>query len=420
MIWRKYMKKVLFLPIGVGLAHVGRLIQVAKELRKLKVKVIFGAGGDAVDILTREKLLFIKISEFSRKDYDNKIKKNNFFIYDRHNFIQFVEDELRLYQQVKPDLIVFDTRLTAKISSNMAKIPSVSVGNVDMTGYYDYDKVDLPLHTTLGRYIPSKYLSYLRKEYGQQFLKNVSKRAIQLMLLIAMIRVTPALLQLGFKPVKDPWEFLLGDLALLTDIPEFRPVKKLPEKVKLVGPIFWDGCGKIPSWSKKIEKKENVIYVSASGTGDKILFLKILKFLKGTEYTVVATTGNTLNPNEVRVHNNNIFVTDFLPGRYIMEKAKLIIFPGGNATCYQALTYGVPQITTPFHIDQEDNANQLGRLGTGIIVNPFKDFNRTTLIKGIEKILTDNSFRRNALKYKIILSKYNGAGKAAREIKKLL
>ncbi|OGG31564.1 hypothetical protein A3I51_02550 [Candidatus Gottesmanbacteria bacterium RIFCSPLOWO2_02_FULL_38_8] len=414
------MKKVLFMPNGIGLAHVGRLVSIAKELKRYKVEIMFGGGSEAIVLIRREGFRFHKISEFSREIYDEKIKNNNWFIYNRHNFLQFLKDELALYRKVKPDLIVYDTKPTVRVSSKISGIPAVSITNVDATGYYDYEKIAFPLETTFGRYLPKKMMSVLRREYGQRFLKIVGKRAIPLMIMTAMIRIIPAMIQLGYKPNKDPFQLFLGDLTLIADIPEFRPIKKLPNEVKIIGPVFWDGPTRLPKWHKKIDNNEDIIYVTASGTGDKETFLRILKFLKGSPYTIAATTGNTLKPGEVDIKYENLLVTEYLPGDYILKRAKLIIFPGGNATCYQALSYGVPQICTPFHVDQEDNANQLERLGTGIIINPYKGFTSDKLLRKIIKIMKDDSFRKKAKKIREIISRYNGARQGASEINKIL
>ena len=411
---------MLCLPIGVGLAHTGRLIMVARELRESGIDVIFGAGADAIKLMRKEKLPYVEILDFSRETYDKKVKKNNFFVYNRHNFADFVKDELRAYDIIKPDLVVYDTRITAKISASIAGIPTVSITNADATAFYDYEKIEFPVQTTFGRFLPMEVVSLLNREYGQRFLKKISKRAVSAMLIAAMIKVFPALIKLGYKPSKDPFQYFMGDLTLIADISEFRPIRNLPEKVKQIGPIFWDGGNKLPSWSKNIEDKKNLIYVSASGTGDKNTFIKILEFLSTTDYTVAATTGNTLKPSEVILKSATIYKTDFLPGDFIMPRADLIIFPGGHATCYQALTYGVPQICTPFHIDQEDNANQLERLGTGIIVNPYNKFNENKLLNAVERVLADRSFKANSLKMRSILCEFNGKKNAAVHIKNFL
>jgi len=404
------------MPAGIGIAHVGRLIMIAKELQKLQVEVIFGAGAEACKILKGENLPYRIIKEFPRNVYEEKIKKNNFFIYNRTNFTDFVKSEQALYKKVKPDLIVFDTRITAKVSATIAGIPLISVNNADATSYYDYQKCRFPLNTTIGRYLPGKVVRLLEREYGQKFLLKAAERAIPAMLIAAMVNIFPAFIKLRYKPSRDPFQFFQGDITLLADIPEFRPVKNLPENIKMVGPIFWDGVNKLPVWSKEIEERNNIIYVTASGTGDKQIFLQMLDFLKETDYTVIATTGNTLSPKEVTVSYPSLYLTDYLPGSYIMPRAQAVIFPGGNASCYQALSYGVPQIATPFHIDQEDNANQLERLGTGVIQNHFKNFDRKHFLETVDKVISNKSYRTKAGELKKIIANYNGKKTAARLI----
>jgi len=414
------MKKVLFLPGGIGLAHVGRLIMIAKEMQNRGIMVEFGAGTQAVSILQKENLPCYPLPEFERSVYERKIKNNNFFIYTRSVIKKFVLAELELFNRVKPDVVVYDVRITAKISTQIANIPCVSVLNADMTPYYDFSKVRFPVHTTLGKFLPNRFVSLLNKKFGQNFSKRVGTQLIPALLTLEMIKFSPTLLRLGYRLSKDPYQIVLADKTLIADIPEFRPVKKLPDQVKLIGPIFWDGGSKLPGWSNKLLETDNIIYVTASGTGDNKTFLKILDFLKDSPYTVVATTGNTLHPSDVKISYPNLFLTDFLPGSFILPKSKLIIFPGGNATAYQALSFGIPQVCTPFHMDQEDNANQLERLKTGIIVSPYKNFTKKILQSAISKILKDKHYSLNAIKLKKIIERYNGKKQAADEIFRML
>ncbi|MCJ7739853.1 hypothetical protein MUP32_00865, partial [Candidatus Microgenomates bacterium] len=414
------MAKVLFLPIGVGLAHTGRSIMIARELEKRGVDVAFGAGGDAVALLEKEHFPFFPLPEFKRAVYERKVKNNNFFIYSRKTIETYVRAELDLYDKVKPDLVVFDTRITAKISSQIAKIPVISVNNSDVTPYYDYSKTKFPATTSLEKFLPPRILALLDRGYGQRLLRIIGPKLMQAVLLAMIIKCSQALLKLGYKFSRDPYQFFSGDLTLLADIPQYRPVTRLPDNYKMVGPIFWDGGEKLPCWQKEVEGKKEIIYVTAGGTGDKEIFLKILEFLEETNFTVVATAGNTLKPSAVRFDNPNIFVTDIVPGAWIMKRAKLVIFPGGNLTAYQALSFGVPQICTPFHIDQEDNANQLVRLGTGIMLNPRLNFSKDALLNAVGRIMVDEKYKANAKRMQKILAGYHGAKTAAEEIIKYI
>jgi len=410
------MAKALFLPVGIGLAHTGRLVMIARELEKKGFEVVFGAGTDALDILKREKFHYHLLPEFERSVYEEKLKRHNPFIYSRRLIEKFVKAELALYKKEKPNVIVYDWRLSVKVSATITGIPVVSVTNVDASPYYDISRIRFPLQTPLANVLPARVISLLCSKYPHKFMRRVAPVVISSIFLMEIIRLSPALIRLGFRLSRDPYQFFLGDLTLLCDIPEFRPVKKLPKNVKMIGPISWDGGNKLPAWAKKISNLKNIIYVTAAGTGDKNTFFKTLVYLKNTDYTIVATTGNTLKPSEVKISYPSLYVTDYLPGDFIMPKAKLVIFPGGNSTAYQALTYGVPQICIPFHIDQEDNANNLERLKCGITINPFTNFSNAMLLSAIGRILVEKEYKNNAERLKNVLANYSGAKKAAEEI----
>ena len=71
---------------------------------------------------------------------------------------------------------------------------------------------------------------------------------------------------------------------------------------------------------------------------------------------------------------------------------------------------------TPFHVNQEDNANQLVRLKTGIMVNPFKNFTRETLLTAVGRVIVDRTYSENAKRMKSILKRYDGIHSASTEI----
>src|SRR3989338_9289470 len=228
------MTKILLMPVGLGIAHIGRLIMVAKALRKHGVEVVFGAGSDAVALLQREKLPFLPVAEFDRAIYDEKIKKNNFFVYTAKTVKTLVRSELDLYKKVKPDIVIFDTIPTVKVSAQIAKLPTVSVTNADASGYYDFSEAKFPTQTLFGRYLPRRVISLLEKHYSQKFLKQLTPHLMQGVFALGMLRYSAILIKLGYKFSTDPFQLLLGDLTLIADAPEYHPVKLLPRNVKIV------------------------------------------------------------------------------------------------------------------------------------------------------------------------------------------
>ena len=196
-------------------------------------------------------------------------------------------------------------------------------------------------------------------------------------------------------------------------------MKKIPKNLKIIGPLFWNPKIVLPSWSKKIDKsyknKKMIIYITTGGTGDANIVKKIIPWLKNFPAEIVLTTGNTLNTNGlIKLKQDNLYISNLLPGDWIMKRSNAVIFFSGNSTAYQALTYGIPQVVLPLHLDQQDNANQLLRLKTCVVLNPNK-IDKKIFIQKLSLVLFDPVFKENALKCKNLLQKYDGPYQAADE-----
>jgi len=112
---------------------------------------------------------------------------------------------------------------------------------------------------------------------------------------------------------------------------------------------------------------------------------------------------------------DNFYVVDYAPGSKIMEKSDLVVCQGGNGTIYQAMSQGVPIIGIPTMHDQEFNLDRVESLGIGIHLSELK-FKPAHLVEAVEKILSEESYKKNALQYKNILERYNGPSKGAQLI----
>lgn len=417
--------KILFLPTGLGLAHTGRCAVLAKELKKRGFEVFFGVGEHAKVVLEKEGLPFKILPEVSVEIYEKRFRRLNPSIFTKEMIEDFVDSELALFEKEKPSLVIADTRPTTRISTKIAQIPQVSLAGTETTPFYDYKKAKIRLFLYWSRFLPKRIVRILEKEQGENFLKKIGLPLLRLITAEQLFKFNLVLLKFKQKPITDFFEFFLGDLTLLLDLAEFKPVKKLPNHVKFVGPIFWPGVKKLPSWVKKVEKgkkeKRVTIYLTAGGTGDKEIFEKCLKILSETLYQIIATIGNTARVSEIKApKREGIFLTDFLPGEWAMKKADVVIFPGGNSTCYQALFSGCPQIGIPVNIDQEDNLNQLVRLGTAIVIDSYKELSSEILLKSIKKILENKKYRENSKILQKKLLRYNGKEKAADLIERFL
>lgn len=412
--------KILFLPAGIGLAHVGRSCVLAKELKKRGHAVYFGVGAHSSLVVEEEGFPFEIIPEVSWKDYEERFRRLDINLFTLKRIERFVQSELVLYKKIKPDLIVADVRPTAKISTRIAKIPLVCLANVDATPFYDFTRAAVKLPAQWSRTWPKPVVKFVATDRGTRLLKRLAPLLLKIIILRPLIKGNLVLLRFKQRAITNFYDFLLGDVTLLLDIPQYRPMKDLPEDVHVVGPMFWQGIKGLPPWADKLQKRKITIYVTASGTGDRRILQKIINFLAETPYQVMVTVGNTCKISEINIPaREDFFITNFLPGEWVMQSADLIIFPGGSATAYQALTYGVPQLGIPVNIDQEDSVNQLVRIGTALLLDPFTQLNKQNLLASVKKILHDKEYQKKAMELKRVLSKYDGVKQAADIIEKL-
>jgi UDP:flavonoid glycosyltransferase YjiC (YdhE family) len=417
------MAKILFIPMEYGIAHTGRLLMVAKELSKLKHEIVFSAGPLTKTLLKSENIRYEILPEIS-KEALTKLQNLKTNFYSVNTIEHFVDSELELYNRLQPDAVVSDLRATVKISTKIAKIPHITVNNANVTKYYDYSQAKFPVPTFfLSEFIPAYLVQQLeRKWINHNIVSRLGPPLVNTLLAEQFVKFNFVLGKHRKKPIRSFYDFLEGDLSLISDASFYRPLKKLPQHVKQVGPIFWQPEIKLPPWQKKvIDHKKNggkVVYVTLGGTGDKSVFEQVLNNLSDFPALFVATTGNVAKPSQIDTPLNCI-ITNYLPGDWIDSYSDAIIFFGGNLTAYQALANGVPQLVLPLHVDQQDNANQLNRLGTGITLNPYK-LSKKVLIQNLSLILYDKIYKEKTAKYQMLLKKLNGPKKAAKEINSFL
>jgi UDP:flavonoid glycosyltransferase YjiC (YdhE family) len=73
---------------------------------------------------------------------------------------------------------------------------------------------------------------------------------------------------------------------------------------------------------------------------------------------------------------------------------------------------GTPAVVIPSMGEQEDNGAVLSQFGAGIVLDK-KTLTPSILVESMQKVLHDNSYRRNARQLKTIGEKYGGANAVA-------
>lgn len=130
------------LPSAIGRSHLTRLVLIALKLQHQGAEVAF-AFEENSQILKHYQFHVFPVSDAVVTDFSSNV----FAAYTPSLVEQCVKDELKVIEAFKPDVIVGDFRLTAAISSKVAKIPYISVVNGYMTDYFDPVDVMIPKQT---------------------------------------------------------------------------------------------------------------------------------------------------------------------------------------------------------------------------------------------------------------------------------
>jgi MGT family glycosyltransferase len=392
-------KKILVMPDGHWLAHTSRPLEVAKFLRQLGHDVVFAGKGNYMELPRKNEFQIFPIIT-NDPEPCLIISRNGRVNYYSYEFMkECVNEEMKLFEKVKPDLVLVDWRHSASTSCELAGIPLASIMNAAWTNY-NIIRINAPEHLKitqiLGKQITTWFAPWIKNFILSYDIKPINKFRRHK----------------GLKPLKNFWDVIKGDINLLVDIPAYGPTKNLPSNFYYVGPIFWEPDVQAPDWLEKLDTKRPTLYFTMGSSGNPTFFEQAIEIYGNTEYQCIITTAGMVKLTNVP---NNFFVVDYAPGSKIMEKSNIVICHGGNGTIYQAMSKGVPIIGIPTMHDQEFNLDRVVDLGIGIHLSELK-FQHTHLLTAVEKILTNKSYTENAIYYKNILESYNGPSKGAQII----
>ena len=387
------------MPDGNWLAHTSRTFEIAKVLNEMDCEIIFagegeymklpkGVGFQVLPILTLDPVHALACSRSGRANW-----------YDYDLIQRCVAAELSLFKQLKPDLVLTDFRLTLNTSCELANIPLAVTLNASWTNYYSV-REKAPEHSGVTK--------ILGKSLTTLFLPSVKK----IIITFDSRPFNKFRRENKLSPRKNIFDIFRGDLNIIADIPDYGPTENLPEDFHYVGPIIWEPEMETPAWLEKLDSKRPTLYFTMGSTGHPRFFTQAIEIFGNTNYQCIMTTAGMA---DLQYIPDNFNVVDYAPGSQIMNKSDLVVCHGGNGTIYQAMSQGIPIIGIPTHHDQEWNLDRVESLGMGIHLSEI-NFKPAHLVEAVEGILSEQSYKENALKYKNILERYNGPSKGAQLI----
>ena len=397
---------ILFLPYTHTISHLSRPLEIAKRLHSIGGKTSFaGERSSKIKFIEEEGFQIHPLFEPDPDVlFDNIRSRKIKFVADKI-LKKMINEDLLLFEKLKPDVVVTDGRFSAMISTQLAGIKHIGIVNGSSTAYRAVPYVPFFKQNIFNQSPPKKLFPKLLNPINLKIemfmfdnIMNIFKSLSKKYILNQKVTATNCLCGV--------------DLTLLADIPEFFPTLNLPSDYHYIGPITWKApfSKRLPDWWPIEKKGRKLIYITMGTTGESGLFQKIYNELKDMEdLVIIITTGS--QSDEILSIPNKVYVTDFMDGDAIMDICDMVICHGGNGTIYQALSHAVPIIGIPTIPDQDFNMRRVEALGLGHKI-PTKTVveNPQFLINTIRDINENkNNYATSLKKIQKILSKTNGA-----------
>ncbi|HEX8738463.1 MAG TPA: glycosyltransferase [Pyrinomonadaceae bacterium] len=117
--------------------------------------------------------------------------------------------------------------------------------------------------------------------------------------------------------------------------------------------------------------------------------------------------------------DETIVAFDYAPYSMVFPKAACVVHQGGVGTTAQVLRAGVPHLFMPYSHDQPDNAARCERIGAARVISRDKYTAQNAAVE-LRKLLSDLSYKSNALEAKRIVDAERGTGTACDAIEEML
>lgn len=370
------MKKILFVAEAVSLAHVARPSVLAGALSTARYEIVFASNGAYGLCTAGSTWAKYRIEGISSELFMKRLAQGS-PVYSEEELQQYVESDLRMLEEIKPDLVVGDFRLSLAISARLLKIPLIVIGNAYWSAFANEQRMlapDLPAARLLGFTV---FDPIFRAAWP--FASRLHTAPIN--------RVRK---RFGLKPYRSIREYYGdGDVVLYCDTPGLVPCTAAPASHHFIGPVVWSPSVELPIWwAEAMAVDRPRVYITLGSTGDVDLLPKLVEAcVRQGLVCLVATAGRTKWVSSSQL----VFSADFLPGNLAAAASSLVVCNGGSPTAHQALKEGVPVLGICSNLDQVLNMVGVCRVGAGLSMRAG-EFSVERVSRDIGLLQTQGSF----------------------------
>lgn len=347
-------KRILFVAEAVTLAHVTRLLEFAETLDPQRYQVFFACAAGYQHLHAEAGFERRIIHSIPPQQFADALTRGT-PLYDYETLQIYLKEDLKLLEEVRPDLVVGDFRLSLAVSAPLARTTYAAVINAYWSPYYVEKRAPFPEHA-------------LADIFGAR----LAGALFNLVQPIVFARHAKALNRLrrenGLEPLGSlRHAYTHGDYTLYLDVPSLVPTVDAPSNHRYIGPVVRAPSIGLPEWWDSVPQDRTCVYVSfgSSGAVQRLpVVLEGLKRVEGPPFIMVSTAGRA----ELDVASEHIRTASFIRGSDAARRSRLVIGNGGSTAGYQALAEGVPVLGIPSNMDQYLAQGAIVRAGAGRLI----------------------------------------------------
>lgn len=385
-------RRILFVGESVSLAHVGRPLALLAGLTPDLYELHFACAECYSQFVPKEGVAFHPIFSISPQAFMAALAKGK-PIYDSFTLQRYIRDDLELLEQVKPDVVVGDFRISLAISARVSNIPYVNIINAHWSRYASdlrFVIPDHPLVQLFGFRIANFLFSLFRP---LAFWLHAGP--------MNMIRN-----KYGLTPLHRLQDIYCdADWVFYADSQQLVPTKELPSNHSYIGPIIWAPDVPFPEWWGQLDHGKPIVYVTLGSSGQVDVLPVVISAVKSLSIQVLLASAGRFSSKDMPP---NVFSCDYLPGDEVSKIADLVICNGGSATAYQALSCGVPVFGIPSNLDQHLTMGAIASAGAGALLRA-ENVSVDNVMEVVNVLLGDERFRERAMALKANIESYDPA-----------
>jgi len=348
-------RRILILSEAVTLAHVARPLVLGTALAEAGADVTLAIAPSARSFAADAPFEIRDLASISGRQFLDALRVGR-PVYDAPTLKRYVQDDLRLIDAVRPDLVVGDFRLSLSVSTRVRGIPYLAIANAYWSPYF---RSAYPLPVLPWTHLTPLPIARVAFRIGSRFAMPGHCDALN--------EVREAY---GLPPLARELRRIYtdADAVAYPDIPEFFPLDDAPEMHRHIGPILWSPPVTPPGWwfteRERLDPRPAVYLSMGSSGNDRLLGRLVDAIAAAGARAWIATAGRPFDPGT----RSDVHVANWLPGVEAAACADLVVCNGGSLGTQQALCGGTPVLGIAQNMDQFLNMEPLVAAGVGRIV----------------------------------------------------